>query len=281
MGHTSIEALLVYLSLFVLTGAVMFLCGYRLGRSSRPRSSDSSWLTVTDQEASPLVSLPWNDVLENTAKFQHVLRLHLAHRILLIRKQSSDPETITAASAELLEKALGLAENISELVFSDASMTQVGKLLETLRSRLLNEPSSLRAQVATLAGAVTVVSAIGIFAALAGLAACVLRMRESWSVGEKLDYLIEIERSKPHGSFRTAYLLARQQLSSGRIDGLCLLSVSRRPPEFEKRVVRFVRAGRSVRSQGGRHRSMRKSLIFRLSGAPCGLLPLRCGWPEC
>lgn len=43
-------------------------------------------------------------------------------------------------------------------------------------------------------------------------------MRESWSVGEKLDYLIEIERSKPHGSFRTAYLLARQQLSSGRID---------------------------------------------------------------
>lgn len=138
MGHISIEAPLVYLSLLVFAGAVAFLCGYHLGRSSRPRSSETSWLTVPDPDASPLVLLPWNDVLENTDKFQHVLRLHLAHRVLLVRKQFSDPETLTAAPAELLQKALDLAENISESVFSDASMTKVGELLESLRSRVLN-----------------------------------------------------------------------------------------------------------------------------------------------
>jgi hypothetical protein len=213
----SIEASLLYSSLSVLAVGAASLIGYRVGRSSRQPNSDSSWLTVRDPGSSPIVQLPCDDLVGNTDKFQRALQLHLSQQVLLVRKQFSDPETLTAASAELLEKALGLFEKISESIFSDASMTKVGEMLESLRSRILNEPGSLGAQIVTLAGAMTVVSVVGIFAALAGLAACLLRMRESWSAGEKADYLIEIGKSQPHIEFRTACSLARQQLSSGRI----------------------------------------------------------------
>jgi hypothetical protein len=220
MALISIEASLLYSSLSILAvGGAASVIGFRVGRSSRLLTSDSSWLIVSDPGGSPIVQLPWTDLVGNTDKFQEVLRLHLAQRVLLVRKQISDPETLTAASAELFEKALGLFEKISESIFSDASITKVGEMLDSLRSRILNEPGSLGAQVVTLAGAATVVSVVGIFAALAGLAACLLRMRESWSVGEKADYLIEIGKSQPHIRFRTACLLARQQLSSGRLHG--------------------------------------------------------------
>jgi hypothetical protein len=218
MALISIETSLLYSSLSILAvGGTVSLIGYFVGRSSRTPNSDSSWLIVSDPGSSPIVQLPWTDLVGNTHKFQEVLWLHLSQRVLLVHKQLSDPETLTAASAELLEKALGLFEKISESIFSDASMTKVDEMLESLRSRILNEPGSLGAQVVTLAGAVTVVSVVGIFVALAGLAACLLRMRESWSTAEKLDYLIEIGKSQPQIRFRTACLLARQQLSSGRI----------------------------------------------------------------